>query len=171
MAYLFAALGGEWSARKLDGPVATLTAPHEQMSVLHARSARLVQTQRGGKKTWALVTGAGCDALVNGRAIPAGLAVMNHRDEIVAGDERFFFSAESLASVEPFPGAAREVLCGCCQIPIATGSPAVSCPNCNVWCHQDEGENGSACYTYSDQCKFCSCETRLDAVLTWAPEE
>jgi hypothetical protein len=171
MAYLWAETAGEWSARKLDGSVMTLPVANNKATEPQVRSPRLIQTHCGGKKTWALVAGAGCDARVNGRAIPAGLAVLDHRDAILAGDERFFFSAESLASVEPFPGAARPVHCGRCKLPIAMGSPAVSCPNCNVWYHQDESPEGSACYTYAEQCGFCSCETRLDAVLAWAPEE
>ena len=107
MAYLWAETAGEWSARKLDGSVITLPVPNSKASEPQLRSPRLIQTHCGGKKTWALLAGAGCDARVNGRAIPAGLSVLDHRDAILAGDEQFFFSAESLASVEPFPGAAR----------------------------------------------------------------
>jgi hypothetical protein len=171
MAYLWTETAGEWRARKLSGSAVMLPVAHHHAAEPRAGAARLIQSHSGGKKTWALVTGAVCDARVNGRALPTGLAVLDHRDAILAGDERFFFSAEALACVEPFPGAAREVLCGRCTLPISTGSPAVSCPNCNVWYHQDESLEGGACYTYAEQCGFCSCETRLDAVLAWAPEE
>lgn len=171
MAYLWTETAGEWSARKLGNSVVTLNAAQDKTAKPPAGSAQLIATQCGGKKTWALITGAASDTRVNGRKVPTGLAVLDHRDAILAGDERFFFSAESLACVEPFPGAAREVLCGRCTLPISTGSPAVSCPNCNVWYHQDESPEGSACYTYAGQCGFCSCETRLDAELAWAPEE
>jgi hypothetical protein len=134
-------------------------------------SARLIQAHADGAKAWALLTGPGYDARLNGRAIPAGLAVLSDRDEIIAGDERFYFSAESLACVEPFPGAARPVYCGRCKLPIEVGSPAVSCPSCSVWYHEQPGPQGSRCYTYAEQCNFCSSESRLDAELRWMPGE
>jgi hypothetical protein len=108
--------------------------------------------------------------------VTAGLCVLGDRDEIRMGGELRYFSTETLASVEAFPGAERAVFCGRCRQKIEAGTPAVCCPGCGIWYHQDESANLAEserlpCWTYSEKCAFCGHPTALDTVFAWTPEE
>jgi LSD1 subclass zinc finger protein len=108
---------------------------------------------------------------VNGCEVLAGLRVLADRDEIRTDDGiQCFFSTETLAVIEAFPGADREVFCGRCRQPIKTGASAVRCPGCQIWYHQDDSES-LPCWTYTDKCNFCPNPTALDSGFMWIPED
>jgi hypothetical protein len=130
---------------------------------------RLIWSDAGGSRAWALVTPWGSDVRVNGRAVVAGLRVLDDRDEIRTDDgARCYFSAEMPATVEEFPAPERPVFCGRCRQQIDVGMPAVRCPSCGVWYNQSAE---LPCWTYSDKCTFCGQATALDAGFAWAPED
>ena len=106
-------------------------------------------------------------AHVNGVALATGLRVLADRDELRAGGARAFFSTESLATVTTFPGAEGAVFCPRCKLEIAPQSPAVRCPQCAVWHHQDAE---LPCFTYAACCTLCDQPTALDAGFRWTPE-
>jgi hypothetical protein len=130
---------------------------------------RLVKTGEAGAGGWALVASPGFGVRLNGRAPTAGLRVLADRDEIRVGvSGRYFFSTESLAVVEPFPGVERDVFCGRCRQRIEKSAPAVRCPSCGVWYDQSAD---LPCWTYAEKCVFCEARTALDAGFLWTPEE
>jgi hypothetical protein len=103
---------------------------------------------------------------VNGDALVAGIKALADGDEICIDGVRAFFSAETLARVVPFPGSDRPVECPRCTEEIASGSPAVACPNCGLWHHQLPGHE---CWTYTVRCAACSQTTALDAGYRFDP--
>lgn len=130
--------------------------------------ARLVGTDVDGSRQWALIASTNADVRVNSGVVDGGLCVLADRDEIRIGDTAMYFSTESLATVEPFPGAERPVYCGRCRQLIDIGAPAVRCPGCGVWYNQSAE---LPCWTYSEKCVFCPTLTALDAEFAWSPEE
>ena len=172
-----------WNAAKLDsplfdlGPLRALESTEESGEIGYgglaraacAGFARLVRVDAGGVGTWALIASPGFAVRLNGRAPAAGLCVLADRDEIrVGGSAQYFFSTESLAVVEPFPGAERAVFCGRCRQRIEKGAPSVHCPSCGVWYDQTPD---LPCWTYAQKCVFCDAPTALDAGFMWTPEE
>jgi hypothetical protein len=131
-------------------------------------SSRLISAEVSGSSVWALVTPWGSDIRVNGRAVLAGVHVLDDRDEIRTEDgAKRYFSAEMPATIEEFPVPERPVFCGRCRQQIDAGSPAVRCSGCGVWYNQSAE---LPCWTYSDKCTFCGQPTALDAGFTWSPE-
>lgn len=139
----------------------------------HGKSVRpaIQRCQTGEAETWVLINPPGVPALVNGIPTFAGIKELVDKDEIrIAGtSNRFFYSTERIARVEPFPGCEQPVLCQRCKQPITKGSPVVRCPQprCQVLHHQSEGLN---CWTYSDRCSNCDQPTALNAGYRWTPE-
>jgi hypothetical protein len=130
-----------------------------------------LMVRRVGKRSdeWALVSSAHQDARVNGIRVMVGLTILSDRDEIrPAGGPTWFFSTETQARVEPFPGSEARGLCPRCQLPIAQGTPAVRCPGCGLWYHQSDE---FPCWTYAPQCTACPQPTELDAGFRWTPPE
>lgn len=118
---------------------------------------------------WVLVTGARHSVMVNGAAVSAGICVLNSRDEIRCPDGRVFvFSAERLASVQPFPGRDRPIGCARCTSEIEPSTPAVCCPACGVWYHE-HGEY--PCWTSVPFCQACGHATPFSGGACWTPEE
>ena len=130
--------------------------------------ATLVRADVGGSKIWALITPPKADTLVNSRELHAGLCVLSDRDQIRIGDQTQYFSTETLATVQPFPGSDHPVFCGRCRQQIEVGTPAVSCPDCGIWYNQSAE---FPCWTYSSKCTFCGHPTALDTGFSWTPEE
>ena len=118
---------------------------------------------------WVLVTGVPRGVLVNGTAVPAGIRVLDSRDEIRCRDGRVFvFSAERLARVQPFPGCGRPIRCARCTSEVVPSAPAVRCPSCGAWYHE-HGE--FPCWTSVPFCQACGHVTALASDTCWAPEE
>ena len=79
-----------------------------------------------------------------------------------------YFSTETTARVEPFPGTDRPVHCPRCKLAIEEGTESVRCPRCAIWHHQSETH---PCWTYGERCALCDQETALDAGLRFSPED
>jgi hypothetical protein len=120
------------------------------------------------KPQWAVIAAEGTGVRVNGRALSTGMHILADRDEMQVGRGRsFFFSTETLASIDPFPGM-EHIFCPRCQLSIVESSPAVRCPQCGVWYHMSEEY---PCWRYDEKCQFCDQRTAEDAVYRWTPEE
>jgi hypothetical protein len=130
--------------------------------------AAVICSRAGDSPVWVLVVAGDGDIFVNGFAPVAGLRVLRDRDELrVGASGTVFFSAETLAHVEEFPGAGRAIFCGRCRQPLRQGEVAVRCPGCGIWHHQADS---LPCWTYAPTCAFCPQATALDAALNWIPE-
>ena len=116
---------------------------------------------------WVLLAAPDAAVRVNGRPLSLGIRCLRDKDEIGAGAERYFFSTENLARVEPFPGADGGAMCARCRKPLIVEMPSVRCPNCRTWCHE---RADSACWTYSEKCPLCEQATALDAGFQWEPK-
>ena len=119
-------------------------------------------------RSWALLCGGASDARVNGQRVALGLRVLRDKDEIAAGPACLFYSTERLCRVEPFPGQDAQVRCGRCQQPLAKGTPAVRCPNCDTWYHQADD---LPCWTYTPTCSVCRWPTEMADAYQWHPED
>jgi hypothetical protein len=109
---------------------------------------------------------------VNGAPLDLGIRVLADRDELRVGGARVFFSTETRAAIEPYPGSERTVLCPRCKLQMMAGTPAVRCPKCHVWHHQSAEPDGLPCWTYTEHCAAdCDQPTALDAGFRWTPED
>lgn len=119
--------------------------------------------------TWVLITAAVPGLLVNGAAMPAGIRVLDSRDEIRGPDGRVIvFSDEQMARVAPFPGADHPVRCGRCTCEIEPATGAVRCPACGSWYHE---QGDFPCWTSVPFCQACGHATGLAGDDRWTPEE
>jgi len=174
MAHLWIRGEGGWGAQKLDGAEFNLAAfasrqtPKDERNARPGKVARLVRADAAGSRAWALIASRDSDVHVNSRVVPAGLCVLDDRDEIRIGGEVQYFSTETPVTVEEFTASDRPVFCGRCRQKIEPGSPAVCCPSCGVWYNQSAD---LPCWTYSDKCTFCGHPTALDSGFAWIPEE
>jgi hypothetical protein len=117
---------------------------------------------------WVLVAAPESGVRINGFAPVAGVRVLQDRDEIRAtACITLFFSTETLAHVEEFPGSERPVYCGRCRQAMVQGQLAVRCPQCAIVYHQIDT---LPCWTYAPSCAFCPQSTSLDAEFAWFPE-
>jgi hypothetical protein len=157
MAHLWMAdrsASGGWMPQTLDANVVVL-----------AGSARVLRHASADAIEWVLV---GPPSLrVNGQPLDAGIRLLRDRDELRTGAVRTFFSTESLAVVEAFPGDQRPTFCPRCKLAIEPGTPAVRCPQCRVWHHQSDD---MPCWLYAERCTLCDQPTTLDAGFHWSPE-
>jgi hypothetical protein len=164
---------GQWAALPLDDATSldlSATPPRRLSRGPRAAgpAAPVVLVPASGT-SWALVWGPERRIRINGIPQAAGLRVLEDRDEIrIAGVGSVFFSTESLARVEPFPGADRPVPCARSKIPIEKGTPAVKCPRCGVWYLMTDD---APAWTYDAHCAFCPQPTALSAGFQWTPEE
>ena len=119
---------------------------------------------------WALLVPAGAHVRINDAPIENGIRVLADRDAIrVANLPPVYFSTERLARVEPFPNEAN-VFCPRDKTLISAGEPAVCCPQCGIWHHEQSAE-GEGCWTYAETCALCDQSTDLDSAgFRWTPE-
>jgi hypothetical protein len=160
-----------WTALSLDGRMVELSgcqprvldaAPDSEEGAL----ATVMLARGGAGTTWVLLASDG--VRVNGLPPVAGMHVLRDRDEIAVGtNTEMFFSAETLAHIEGFPGAPQPAYCGRCRQAMTAGNPAVRCPQCGLWYHQTAE---LPCWTYAEACGFCPQKTALDAGFVWIPE-
>jgi len=114
-------------------------------------------------------------AYVNGEQLIGGLRILEHRDEILCGLGRWYYSAESRAEIRAFSLAAgeRRPRCGVCRSPIEDGQHVVACPQCKRLYHQIAEQPpapAKPCWTYRPQC-LCGHPTALDEDALWRPEK
>ncbi len=123
----------------------------------------------GGR--WILMAVSAAGVRLNGEPLHTGLRVLRDRDEIhVAGGGRMYFSTEALAELRPFPGSEAPTYCPRCRQEVHAAQPAVSCPGCGRWYHQDDATD-LPCFTYATRCALCPQATALDAGYQWTPEQ
>lgn len=103
---------------------------------------------------------AGTAAFVNGEAsLP--LRWLEHRDEIRAGGQVWYFSAETPLTKEEYAAGPKALRCGCCKEELAGGAAVVRCPLCRAAYHE-------ACWPYAPACGTCGRPTKH---ACWTPEE
>ena len=163
-----------WSAMPLDGrPVDVSVCPPRALAdgfrLGGDALAAVLRARAGDSPVWALLEAVGGEVRGNGFPAVAGMRVLQDRDEIRApAREPLFFSTETFARVEEFPGSERAVYCGRCRQAMEKGQMAVHCPQCGIWYHQTEN---LPCWTYAPTCAFCPHATALDAAYQWIPED
>ena len=125
-----------------------------------------------GNRGWVLF-GSGSGVRVNGLGLPTGIRLLEDRDEVVVGAEnRFVFSAETIAEVRPFRAGAEEINCALCTGLLEEGEDSVKCPGCGAVYHEiAEGPKPRRCFTYAPQCKFCKHSTELGGGFKWMPDD
>ena len=118
---------------------------------------------------WVLLVAEAAPVRVNGSAVVGGIRALDDRDEIRGPSvAQCFLSTEQLASVVLSPGGERPMFCPRCKLPIEAATPAVRCPVCGIWHHQDDMH---PCWSYSEECAVCRHDTDLDRGYRWSPEE
>ncbi len=134
-----------------------------------ARGAWLLSDPASAPDHWIFLASAGTAAWLNGEQLRLGVRVLEDRDELRLSDTlRFYFSTERLPEVVPFPGAAKEVHCPRCTMPIKPGTGAVYC-GCGVWVHQNDEY---PCWRYpgTTTCPCCAQSNDPEAGFRWTPE-
>ena len=169
---------GDWAAALLRNNAMALTGDAESPLKVRSDAAVLgapivlLSCPGAEKETWVLIATTVVRVCVNGRPLLTGLRALRDRDEIrVDGSEPVFFSSERLAHVEPYPGGSASAHCPRCKLELIRDSPAVKCPSCAVWYHQDpDPPRELPCWLYSPTCPMCSQSTDLESGFRWTPE-
>ena len=134
------------------------------------RGAAIQAMRYDGGERWILWGDAASLVLHNGRRLVLGLVVLRDLDEIMvarAGQlERYYFTTQQLAQVQPAPPH-LSAPCPRCKGPIAAATPAVCCPTCGAWHHQQDDR---PCFTYSPLCAACHRPgSELGGESMWSP--
>jgi hypothetical protein len=113
--------------------------------------------------------GGRCGLLARGEVIVNGLPafplkILADRDEIRAGGETVYFSADSPAEAVSFAAQEKEMACGRCKGKIKEGETVVQCPICAAWHHQTAA---LPCWTEDARCSGCDRSTQR---INWQPE-
>lgn len=118
MARLFYHDSGEWHQTPLDRQTLRLSGAPAPVTVArgdatpHGPSPLLFRSDSGGAERWFILSPPPSPVRVNGRPLCSGLALLSHRDAIQLGAAPpLYFSAERLATVEPFPGGPDFIYC------------------------------------------------------------
>ncbi|HKI32431.1 MAG TPA: hypothetical protein VKA46_11225 [Gemmataceae bacterium] len=164
--------------REVGGVWQPLTIPEgllSQAAAVEVVGLRFLRFGTGNDRGAALLLPPGVAARVNGRPVLAGLRVLEHKDEVIFGRSRLFYSAESTPIVVVFcrEEGVRSPTCPLCRGPVRDGDQAVQCPGCGRWFHQTdaaEGKPAKPCWTYAPTCRFCNHPTALGGEAGWRPE-
>jgi len=156
---------GRWEARAV---VAGRVLPGEELDV---PGVGVVPLGQGA----ALLVRPGVSARVNGEPVLGGLRLLEHKDEVLVGARRLFFSAEATPVVAVFhlPEGQRPPICPVCRGPVREGMQAVQCPGCGRWFHQRETtaqQPAKPCWSYAATCRFCNHPTSFAAEAAWRPD-
>jgi hypothetical protein len=140
-----------------------------------APGIRLLRLGSGTDRGVALMAQSGVGVLVNGLPAAGGLRLLEHKDEVVVGRHRFYYSSESAPVLAVFrvEAAARTTTCPVCRGVIKDGTQAVRCPGCTRWFHQIEpidGQPARRCWTFAPTCRICNHPTPLTGEPGWRPE-
>ena len=133
----------------------------------------LLVESRVGQDTeqWLLLSTPGNRVSVNGSPVSIGARLLRDRDAISLGNGKmFFFSAERIAQVEPYPGKDDHTCCVRCKLPLEPAAPVVRCPapDCGFFHHQSKDR---PCWTYAEGCANCGHPTSFEAGYQWSPAE
>lgn len=105
---------------------------------------------------------------VNGEPVLGGMRLIEHKDEVLAGDIRLVYSQQGIPAVVAFAGAAQRLpTCPICRGPVRDASLSVQCPGCGRWFHQ---EGAKTCWSYAPTCRFCNHPTAFDDESAWRPD-
>lgn len=159
MVLLFVRVEEKWEARRLEGVLELGSTGDSRVCLCP------------GADGYMLLAAPEAHAWLNGRAVMPGVPVqLLDRDEIRLGRERFYYSTEQLARVEPFPGGDRPMYCPRCRQAIEAGEAAVRCPNpqCGCWHHSSDE---LPCWSYAATCALCPQPTETGGAYQWTPEE
>ena len=164
---------GDWVATAVGEALASqskaLGAGVTSLDEVMAQEQALLRRLANPHETWAVLCPPRSDVRVNGEPVPLGLAILSDRDELrVPGRPVRYFSTETIARVERYPGTTGGGFCPRCKQPIESGSAAVRCPACGLW-HHSAGE--LQCWTYGPTCAGCAQDTAMDAGFRWTPED
>jgi hypothetical protein len=156
----------EEGQRWLSAPILPAEAGGHDLPDLGIRFCRFGRRGDGGM---ALLIRPGVRVWVNGLPVLGGIRLLEHRDEILVGGQRFYYSAESRPEVVAFhlEAGERPPTCPVCRGQVREGDDAVQCPGCGRWHHQLPGK---PCWTYAPTCRFCSHPTALTGEDSWRPE-
>jgi uncharacterized protein YbaR (Trm112 family) len=176
MAHLWVKTDSEqWAVLPLEADAFALTtnppSPLNNPSGVDNAMSRVVllRQARAEETSWVLIAGAERDARINGDHLMLGVRTIEDRDEIhIEGTGTFYFSTESLARVESFPGSKESLYCPRCKQAVESGNSAVKCPQCRTWYHQAED---LPCWVYAETCALCPQATDFDSGFRWTPEE
>lgn len=164
-----------WAVLPLEHDAFALNAESPQpiarrLGDVEARSeVLLIRTDSGKANSWILIANATAGVSVNGIPLLAGIRVVSDRDQIrMRGAHEFYFSTETLAHIQPFPGGEQTMFCPRCKQEIESGTSAVKCPACGVWHHQADELN---CWTYAEVCALCAQPTDMSSGFRWTPDE
>jgi len=143
---------------------------------LQAPGVRVFRYGQSTDKGVGLLARPGARVLVNGQPVLGGFRVLEHKDEILVGRTRLFFSSEATPAVVGFRPAvgARPSTCPVCRGLIKEGEEIVQCPGCSRRFHQvepAEGRKARKCWTFADKCKICNHPTSLSGEPVWRPEK
>jgi hypothetical protein len=158
---------GDLVERRLDSGACAPAGP-QAAPVRVAQGLSLVPTRGWVNAEWVLVANVGARVTVNSEALPTGIRVLDTRDEIRCGLFAAVFTDERAARVESFPGGSQPVCCARCACDIQPSSPAIRCPACGSWHHQqDPGD--LPCWTAVSFCQVCGFLTQ-SGNGEWTPE-
>jgi hypothetical protein len=137
---------------------------------------RVFRFGQGGDRGVGLLVRAGTAAFVNGEPLLGRFRVLEHKDEVLVGRLRLYFSSESAPVVAVFRAqpAARPCTCPVCRGVLKDGDTAVQCPGCSRWFHQleaAEGRPARRCWSFAAQCRICNHPTALTGEPVWRPEK
>ncbi|MEW6207429.1 MAG: hypothetical protein AB1631_03625 [Acidobacteriota bacterium] len=173
MAHLWLSVEDQIAVFPLDGEAFSLsTHPPRRIAAPVCKDAlqgiALLKVENPNGALWIVVAGADQTVHINEFPLSLGIRALSDKDRIwVSGVGSFFFSTESLAAVERFPGAEQKIFCPRCKLEIEEGQSAVKCPQCSRWHHQTDEMK---CWTYTKHCALCPQMTSLDAGYRWMPE-
>jgi hypothetical protein len=148
-----------------ESPVALLRDRPVPVSVGDEPAGVLAALHRRANGAWVLFTDPKNKARLNGLDFP-GIRLLRDRDEIRVCGQTYFFSTERLAVIEEYTGSGK-AFCPRCRQEMKNGTPAVQCPGCGVWYHEDGNLN---CWRYADNCGLCPQKTPLIDTYQWTPE-
>lgn len=167
---------GGWEPDFLKGDFNSLTEDPLQLISFNGsdrergRGPLICRGRVNGCDAWVLLVDHSKEVWVNGQPVFLGLRILQDKDELrMNGASPMFFSSEQLPKVEPYEATPAEGLCPRCKRPLQAGQPAVRCPQCKVWCHQQEKD--FPCWTYSKTCALCNQPTDLHSSFRWTPDE
>ncbi len=174
MAHLWLSVEDQRAVFPLTGEAFSLsTHPPRRICAPSSKDAlngvSLLRVENPDGAMWVIVAGADRTVHVNEFPLALGIRVLSDRDRIwVSNVGTFFFSTETLAAVEPFPGAEQKIFCPRCKLEIEKGRAAVKCPQCSRWHHQ---HTEMECWIYTKHCALCPQPTDLDTGYRWTPDE
>ncbi len=158
-----------------EGFTASTRSPGDASIADGVESFCVVPFDDGGKPGHVLVAKPRGLVRVNGMPVIGGLRALGHKDELIVGSRRMFFSSESVPVVEVYEHdrQGRRPRCPVCRAAVEDGQTVVRCPGCSRVYHQIAAADDTPekpCWTYSPSCRFCDHPTTLSGEPTWRPE-